>query len=47
MREGTVCQRERKPFVIEGGTCSSKEDAIHGQGREDAVLQWREGAVRR
>jgi len=47
--------RGRMSFVIEGGSHSSKEDAVRQQGREDAVLQQgredavlqeREGAVR-
>ena len=38
--------RGRMSFVIEGGSHSSKEDTICQQGREDAVLQEREGAVR-
>ena len=44
-REGAVCQQGREPFIIEGGSHSSKKDTICGQGREDAVPQWREGTV--
>jgi len=44
LREGAILQ-EREPF-FKRGSHSSKEDVVRQQGREDVVLQEREGAIR-